>query len=238
MEEESASIISVENIVAEDYEVPFEDNPPLAGTLVNAEPSESSNQNRRSRLKSDRPEPGNDEASGKIPSVDEWKRFTSNVVLRVLTDWYIEWAFRGIDEDLISDREAGRIKLAEDERNRIARPFAEVAYKAKFTRKHGRMIIASGDTLDAFLQMGIWYSRVSRIAAKYRRLQRDFEKNGMHPQAPAAQETSENVPPPFVHNPPVNNQEVNNERSGQSAASANGHKRPKIIGAEVFSPGG
>lgn len=122
-----------------------------------------------SRIKSDYPEPSDRAAKSGVPNIDEWMGFFSRVVIRMSTDFYIDYAFRGIDEDMLSDREVERIKLSESERDRIARPFAEYSYKSKFMRKHGRMIIASADSIDAVLQLGMWFSRVNRIAGKYRR---------------------------------------------------------------------
>src|SRR5215469_15246945 len=36
-----------------------------------------------------------------IPTIDEWMDFFSRVVIRVATDFAIEMAFRGVDEDLL-----------------------------------------------------------------------------------------------------------------------------------------
>lgn len=102
------------------------------------------------------------------PNLDEWTGFFSRVVLRVTTEWYISWAFRGIDEDLLTEREVERLALTDDERQLIAVPLAEMSNKSKFMRKHGRMIVASGDAFNAMVVLGAWASRVNRIAAKYR----------------------------------------------------------------------
>ena len=156
-----------------------------------------------------------------IPSIDEWMDFFGRVLIKVATDYYIETAFHGIDEDLLTDREIARIKLTNEERERIARPFAELAYKSKFTRKHGRSIIAAAGSVDALIQLGMWYSRVGRIAAKYKRL------TGMQP------------PPRMQPQPPP--QPQNDEGSGNvgtvpGTASANGHERgwrPTVNGSVI-----
>ena len=101
------------------------------------------------------------------PKVDEWLDFFSRIVLRAGSDWYIDHAFRGIDENVLSEREVKRIQLKEVERDRIARPFAELANKTKFTRKHGRSIIATSESIESIIALGMWVSRVNRIRAKY-----------------------------------------------------------------------
>jgi hypothetical protein len=102
------------------------------------------------------------------PSLDEWTGFFSRVILRVVTEYYISYAFRGIDEDLLSEREVERLAMTDDERKLISVPLAEISNKSKFMRKHGRMIVASGDAFNAFVVLGIWASRVNRIANRYR----------------------------------------------------------------------
>ena len=108
------------------------------------------------------------EAKPGIPSIDEWMDFFSRIVLRVACDWYIEWAFRGVDENLLTDREIARLQMSDEERKRIAVPFAEISHKSKFMRKHGRTIVASGGVFDAIIAIGTWTSRINRIARKYK----------------------------------------------------------------------
>lgn len=102
------------------------------------------------------------------PTIDEWSRFFSRVVLRTFCDVYINYATRGIDEDIFSERDLERLSMSDDERKLIATPFAEISNKSKFMRKHGRMIVASGDSFNALIVLGAWMSRVNRIASKYR----------------------------------------------------------------------
>jgi hypothetical protein len=108
------------------------------------------------------------EAKPGIPSLDEWMDFFSRIVLRVACDWYIDWAFRGVDENLLTDREIQRIQLSAEERQRIAVPLAELSHKSKFMRRHGRTIVASGGAFDAIVALGTWTSRVNRIARKHK----------------------------------------------------------------------
>jgi hypothetical protein len=103
-----------------------------------------------------------------IPALDEWMDFFSRIVLRVACDWYIEWAFRGVDEQVLTDREIQRIQMSDEERKRIAVPFAELSHKSKLMRRHGRTIIASGGVFDAIVAIGTWTSRVNRIAHKHK----------------------------------------------------------------------
>lgn len=114
------------------------------------------------------PTPPPREAAKGIPALDEWMDFFSRIALRVICDWYISFAFRGIDENLLTERELDRLQLNDEERQRIAVPLSELSYKSKLMRKHGRTIIASGGAFDALITIGTWASRVNRIAHKYR----------------------------------------------------------------------
>lgn len=114
------------------------------------------------------PTPPPRDATKGIPSIDEWMDFFSRILLRVLCDWYISFAFRGVDEDLLTDREVDRLQLTDEERKRIAVPLAELSNKSKVMRKYGRTIVASGGAFDALLTLGTWASRVNRIASRYK----------------------------------------------------------------------
>jgi hypothetical protein len=178
------------------------------------------------RLKAARTAPSLTEARTGIPTIDEWMDFFSRVVIRVGTDWLTDWAFRGIDEDLLSDREIETVRLTQEERDRIAKPFAELAYKNKFTRKHGREIIATAGSIDALLQIALWYSRVNRIAMKYRKLTQQ-------------KVTLKQTTRPMPQSPPtVQREGVSDERVGSDTphTSANGHVRPDIGGDILWNP--
>lgn len=115
------------------------------------------------------PTPPPRDATKNIPTIDEWMDFFSRILLRVVCDWYISYAFRGIDEDLLTDREIDRLQLTDEERKRIAVPLAELSNKSKVMRKYGRTIVASGGAFDALLTLGTWAGRVNRVAAKYKK---------------------------------------------------------------------
>lgn len=102
------------------------------------------------------------------PNLDEWQDFFSRIAIRFACDWYITFAFRGIDEDIVSERDLKRLRLTPEERQEIARPFAEFANKSKLLRKHGRTIVATADSFESMVTLGMWFSRVNRIANKYR----------------------------------------------------------------------
>lgn len=122
-----------------------------------------------SRLKQrPQPTPPPRDASKAIPSIDEWMDFFSRIFLRVVCDWYISFAFRGIDEQVLSDREIDRLQLSDEERKRIAVPLAELSNKSKVMRRYGRTIVASGGGFDALITLGTWASRVNRIASRHR----------------------------------------------------------------------
>ena len=108
------------------------------------------------------------DASNKPPTLDEWSYFFGKIVLKISCDWYLQFAFRGIDENIVSDRDLERLGMTDDERKLISTPLAELSNKSKFMRKHGRTMVASGDAFYAMVTLGAWMSRVNRIASKYR----------------------------------------------------------------------
>lgn len=116
----------------------------------------------------DSEKPIKDEPQTGPPKLDEWMDFFSRVVFRTLCDFYIDFAFRGIDEDVIQPKHLAQLKLTKEERNEIAVPLASYANKSKFLRKHGRSIVSAADSVDALIVLGMWVARVNRIAAKYR----------------------------------------------------------------------
>jgi hypothetical protein len=102
------------------------------------------------------------------PKVDEWQHFFSKVIIGTLTDFYVSAAFRGIDEDTLSEREAKSLVMTKNERDAISRPLAEFANKTPYLRKRGRLIVSSADSVESLVTLGMWFSRVNRIARKYR----------------------------------------------------------------------
>lgn len=181
-----------------------------------------------------------------VPTIDEWLDFFSRVFVGTITDFAIEMAFRGIDEELLTDREIQSIKLDREERDRIARPFAEFASRNKFTRKHGREIIAMAGSVDALMQLGLWYTRMTRIAMKYRRMsgepvrQRPFKPRGAARQHVRRQE--ERNTQRVIVVPPPNAEEVQDVSTGSGTpnSTANGHSREwrPDVGGPVYNPGG
>lgn len=105
------------------------------------------------------------------PTIAEWQDFVAGIVIRMGTDYFVDWAFRGIDENRVTDQDAVRVRLTDDECDQIGRPIAELLNKLAFTRKHGRAIIGGAGSAQSILILGRWYARVSRIAAKYQRQQ-------------------------------------------------------------------
>jgi hypothetical protein len=182
----------------------------------------------RRRLRAEGEPNLNRDAKSGMPNIDEWMAFFGNVLIRLGTNFYVEMAFQGIDEEWLTDREIEHIKLTREERNRLARPFAEFAFKNRWTRKHGRSIIALGDSIDAMVQLGMWYARVNRIAAKYR------PRKNQHP--PNQRHSRRSAPPPPQ---PENRREEATDvsaRQGQPVReepAPNGHQpgwRPEVNG--------
>lgn len=102
------------------------------------------------------------------PSADEWLDFFSRIILKIGMELYVDFAFRGVDESIVSDADVRRMKVRKEERDTIARPFAEFATKNKAMRKHGRQVVALTDSAESLMTLGIWARRVNRIAKKYR----------------------------------------------------------------------
>jgi len=102
------------------------------------------------------------------PRVDEWQHFFSRIVIGTLTDFYVTIAFRGIDEDRLTEKETEMLIMRKEERDSIARPLAEFANKTPYLRKRGRLIVSSAASVESLVALGMWFSRVNRIARKYR----------------------------------------------------------------------
>jgi hypothetical protein len=116
------------------------------------------------------------------PTVGEWQDFISGIVIRMATDYYGEWVFNGIDDTLVSDNDAVRIRLTDDECDTIGKPIAELFNKLAFTRKHGRAIIGGAGSLQSMVILGRWFSRVNRLARKYHGMQRPETPRPQYPQ--------------------------------------------------------
>lgn len=117
------------------------------------------------------------------PTAHEWAEFLSRVVLRFGCDAYISLAFRGIEEDDVSERDLERLRLDNEERERIVEPLATLLSKSRFSKKRGRTIIAFGGSWESIVTLGMWCSRVNRISRRYRRERRDNSVNTRPPEA-------------------------------------------------------
>jgi hypothetical protein len=145
------------------------------------------------------------------PDKDEWLDFFSRIVIRFGTEWYVDAAFHGIDEDLVSEADAAKLLLTEEERDTIAAPYAAFAHKNPWMKKHGREILALSDSFESTIILARWFMRVNRIARKYkpkqpkqRRVQGRVANNGNQRQStPSPTETggSGSIPEFPVYNP-------------------------------------
>lgn len=149
-----------------------------------------------------------DKAKGTAPNANEWLDFFSRIVIRFMTEFYIEFRFRGIDDSLVSEDDAKSLLMTKEERDTIARPFAEYANKNPFMKKHGREIVAFADSFESIVMLGQWFGRVERVARRY--------------------QPKKTVPGNVDRNHSHGN-------SGQGAESAsNGYQQP---GFSIFNPG-
>lgn len=129
------------------------------------------------------------------PKLDDWMDFFSRVVFRTFSDFYVDFTFRGVDEDAVSEADVAKLKLTQEERQEIAAPLASYANKSKFMRKHGRMIIAGADSIDALIILGMWMARVNRVAAKYKPAKVKKVRNGTVPPGTASANGHSAQPP-------------------------------------------
>ncbi len=120
------------------------------------------------------------------PTLDEWQDFFARVVFLTLAEWYVSWCFRGVPEDIVSDEDLARCTLDREERKAIALPLSELANKSSVARKHGRQVIAFFESAEAFILVGMWMSKVHRIAGKYKPKTGRKADVRMGPNAPVA----------------------------------------------------
>lgn len=119
----------------------------------------------------DAPERPRKTVSGKpktgAPSVDEWQDFIGRIVLTTVTDLYLDYALKGISDQL-SDRELRQVRLSKQDLKDMAAPIATLAQGSKFAAKRGRALIAASDSIEAVIVMVLWMKKVNKIAKKYR----------------------------------------------------------------------
>jgi hypothetical protein len=130
------------------------------------------------RLSRDDEKPTKDTPKSGPPTLDEWMDFFSRVVFRTLCDFYVDFVFRGVDEDDIAPKDLEKLKMTKAERREISVPLASFANKSKLARKHGRSVIAFADSLDALVMLGMWVARVNKVAARYQPLRQVRPKKG------------------------------------------------------------
>ena len=126
-------------------------------------------------IEPDRDRKKEDKAKTGPPTVGEWHDWISRKVIRLATDYYVEAAFNGIDEDLLTARETERVRLTDEDCDVIGKPVAEFFNKWSFTRKHGRAIISGTGSAYSLVILGRWFIRVNRTASKYRNPQKPKE---------------------------------------------------------------
>lgn len=153
-----------------------------------------------------------DKAKAGPPTLAEWSDFFARLVLLTLAEWYVQWCFRGVPEEVISEDDLARCVLSKDERKAIALPMAELANKSALARKHGRKVIAFFESFESVILLGIWASKVHRIASKYR---------------PRREKT-----------PKQPKERRQRERMGQDETNPNGSGEGIVLpGVQVFNPG-
>jgi hypothetical protein len=149
--------------------VPFADDlPPGAGDAVDAAiPVDDDRGSVVPFRREDKGKRDRDPKSGP-PRLDEWQDFISRLILKTLTDAYVDMLFRDIDDRELTEREVSKLYLRDEERDRIAKPVSELLNKVEFTRKHGRAIIAAAGSGESVWTLAMWFMRVNRIANRHR----------------------------------------------------------------------
>lgn len=112
-------------------------------------------------------EPKSVSAKSGPPTLDEWQDFIGRIVLRTLTDAYLQLALRDIDDQL-TERERESIRLTREDLREMSAPIASLAHKSKLGRTKGRAIIAASGSIEAVVALVIWMRRVNRVTRKYR----------------------------------------------------------------------
>jgi hypothetical protein len=112
------------------------------------------------------------------PSLSDWQDFFSRIIIRFLCEWYVDYAFRGVDDSIVTDADLAKITLSKEDREIIARPFSEYANKNPWARKHGREIVALADSIESLVILGTWVSRVNRVSRKYKPKHQRQPRNG------------------------------------------------------------
>lgn len=157
------------------------------------------------------------------PSVDEWQDFIGRIVLTTLTDFYLDYALKGISDQL-TDRELRQVRLSKQDLKDMAAPIATLAQGSKFAAKRGRALIAASDSIEAIIVMVLWMKKVNKIAKKYR------------PQRAAQPRT---VRGNVVPQPQQNSEEMNYGTPGQfqEQGPGDGAYGPGVGGFPLINPG-
>lgn len=161
-------------------------------------------------------------ATTKAPSLDEWQDFIGRIVLTTLTDFYLDFALKGISDQL-TDRELRQVRLSKQDLKDMAAPIATLAQGSKFAQKRGRALIAASDSIEAVIVMVLWMKKVNKIAKKYR---------------PVQQRQPRTVRGNVV-NTQTQPQETNNGPTGQFQEQGPGYgdAGPGVGGFPLFNPG-
>ena len=163
--------------------------------------------------------PQRDATKSGPPTGQEWQDFFSRIVLKVAMEYYVDFVFRGVDENLITDADLERLRVRKEERDTIARPFAEYANKNTWTRKHGREILAAADSMESLVILGIWISRVNRIAKRYKPRKPQKGKATVTNNGRERQASADGSP-------------------GENGNHVNGSTGGSVPGFQIFNPGG
>lgn len=102
------------------------------------------------------------------PDFREWHDFGANFIFKWLCRAYVGYVFRGIDRERILN--AAELKALEPDADMLSsatKPFAHMADRSKFMKKHGRAIIDSADGIEALIAVGMYANTIRRIARSH-----------------------------------------------------------------------
>jgi hypothetical protein len=139
------------------------------------------------------------EAKTGPPSLDEWQDFLGAIVLRGLTEGYLQITlFRVIEESDLTDREKQLIRLTKEDLRDMAAPMASYANKNKFARKHGRSVIAAASSCEALIDLFIWMKRVNKITRRHAAAKKPQDNQEVRNDGQVSATDSENANRPAV----------------------------------------
>jgi hypothetical protein len=107
------------------------------------------------------------------PNAAEWQDFLGRIVIKGASNAYLAVMLGDMD---LTEQEFRDISLTKEDLAEMSAPLASLATKSTFAQKHGRKIIATGDSFEAVIALVMWGRKVNRIARRHRRAQQGTQQ--------------------------------------------------------------